>query len=444
MTVESITDSDIQYHLVSYDKNGNERTDDPDASGGSLSSVVKKELVSQPITDVFFMSHGWKGDVPAAKEQYDKWIGAMLECQADRDKARRLRPGFRPLLIGLHWPSLPWGDESLDTSGIAFAPGDSPVESWVDDAADKLADTERAKAALRTIFTAALDDISPTTLPAEVVDAYKILQEEAALVAGGPAAAPGADAEAFDPEQVYQAGLLDAASFGGVPGVSGLLSVLGQLSFWKMKSRARTFGESGAATLLRELQDIAGARDVRFHLMGHSFGCIVVSATIAGAGGDASLVKPVHSLFLVQGALSLWAYCSDIPVAKGKSGYFNSIVSGTKVAGPIVTTQSEHDTAVGRLYPVAAGLLGQVVFDPAEPPKYGALGSFGVRGPGVPIEDAEMLPTEESYGFVGGRTYNLESSHVIREGGGLSGAHSDIARPEVAHAFWEAVMTPGQ
>jgi hypothetical protein len=174
--------------------------------------------------------------------------------------------------------------------------------------------------------------------------------------------------------------------------------------------------------------------------MGHSFGCIVVSATVAGAGGAAPLIQPVHSLFLVQGALSLWAYCSDIPVAKGKNGYFRSIISNKKVLGPIVTTQSEHDTAVGRLYPLAAGIKRQVVFAPEELPKYGGLGSFGIRGPEVSIEDLDMLPPEGHYGFQKGRCYNLECSKIICQGGGASGAHSDIDHPEVAHAFWEAVM----
>lgn len=440
MTIETIPNTDTQYYLLAYDKNGQERQDDPDArNGGVLSERVKEELKDQPVTDVFFISHGWKGDVPAAKDQYNRWIGAMLECEDDREKVRQVRPGFRPLLIGLHWPSLPWGDEELEVSAMSFAPGEDPIAPLVEDAADKIADTEAAKQALRTIFAAALDDISPSTLPPEVVNAYKVLQQEAGLDGDGPAGAPGADAEAFDPEQFYQAERDDAVSFGGL-GIGGLLSPLRQLSFWKMKARAKDFGESGAGTLLRDLQGIAADRDVRFHLMGHSFGCIVVSATVAGAGGNTPLVKPVHSLFLVQGALSLWAYCSDIPVAKGKAGYFHSVVSRDNVAGPIVTTQSEHDTAVGRLYPLAAGLKRQVVFAPGELPKYGGLGSFGIRGPGIAIEDMEMLPTDGDYKFQAGKSYNLESSEFIREGGGASGAHSDIDRPEVAHAFWEAVM----
>jgi hypothetical protein len=58
--------------------------------------------------------------VPAAIEQYDAWIGAMLGCTADRERARRWRPGFKALLIGFHWPSLPFGDEELG-AGAAFA-----------------------------------------------------------------------------------------------------------------------------------------------------------------------------------------------------------------------------------------------------------------------------------------------------------------------------------
>jgi hypothetical protein len=434
MTIETIPGSDLRYHLVSYDKNGKERDNDPDAPKGRLSEVVKRVLKEQPVTDVFFMSHGWKGDVPAAKEQYDKWTAAMLGCENDRNRMRELRPDFRPLIIGLHWPSLPWGDEEL-TPEAAFGGAESPIQDWIEDAADKLADTERARAALATIFASALDDMAPPELPAEVVEAYKVLAEEAGLVADGVGAAPGADIDLFDPEVIYEQAMEEESAFGGFPGVGGVLSVLRQLSFWKMKARARIFGESGGADLLRELQTIAAeaslqdaARgDIRFHLMGHSFGCIVVSATMAGAGGDAPLPKPVDSMYLVQGALSLWAYCNDIPADKGTPGYFKAIVGGGKVAGPIVTTQSEHDTAVGRLYPLGARIKGQVDMAPGKLPKYGGLGTFGARGPGIVVEDVGMLPLSADYAFAGGRVYNLDGSDVINGGEGVSGAHSDIA-----------------
>jgi hypothetical protein len=166
-----------------------------------------------------------------------------------------------------------------------------------------------------------------------------------------------------------------------------------------MKDRARSFGESGGHDLLIALQKATAARQVHFHLMGHSFGCIVVSAIVAGPGGHGQLVRPVDSLVLVQGALSLWSYCCALPFDRTKCGYFNAIITDKRVKGPIVTTQSCHDTAVGTCYPIAAGVARHVCFAPGELPKYGAFGAFGARGDGVPIKDLTMLPATAPYRF---------------------------------------------
>jgi len=126
--------------------------------------------------------------------------------------------------------------------------------------------------------------------------------------------------------------------------------------------------------------------------------------------------------------------------ARDRSGRLLSLDHrGWEIAGPIITTQSEFDTAVGRFYPLGAGIRQQVAFVPGELPTYGGLGTFGARGPGLEIVDLKMLPADGSYPFEPGVIYNLESSQFIREGGGPSGAHGDILRPEVAHAVWEAV-----
>lgn len=438
--------SDVRYDLVTFDAQGRERTDDPD---GLMSRRVLETLTREPVTDVFLISHGWKGDVPEAKDQYNRWIGAMGTCAADWERARRKRPGFHPLLIGLHWPSLPWGDEEFGGGEGSFAapisgasPAASPTgDDFVERYAARLADTPAARVALQTIFAAALADVAPPSLPPAVRDAYEILDREAGMPSAGPAGAPDADREPFDPERAYQAAEDEMVSFGGFS-LGGLLSPLRQLSFWKMKDRARRFGESGGFQLLCDLQRAAPVeRGVRFHLMGHSFGCIVVSATVAGPGGCGQLVRPVHSVALIQGALSLWSYASEIPCAGGQPGYFHAIIADRRVAGPIITSQSEYDTAVGRWYPLAAGAARQVSFAPGELPKYGALGSYGVRGTGPTVADLALRPADAAYGFEPGQVYNLESSAVICEGGGASGAHSDIAKPEVAHAVWEAALT---
>ena len=437
MPIRTVPDTDLTYYLISFDAEGHERSDDPD---GQMSRRAAKLLASEPITDVFMVSHGWQGDVPAAIRQYDRWIAAMASCTADIERARQVRPGFRPLIIGLHWPSLAWGDEELPDASVAFAPGTAPpVARLIDEYAERIADTPAARAALATIFAAAMEDIAPPTLPPEVREAYAVLNREAALGSDGEGAAPGADREPFDPEQAYQAAVEEEAISFGRAGLGGLLTPLRLLSFWKMKDRARRFGESGAFALLGELQRAAPAeRDVRFHLSGHSFGCIVVSAVLAGPGGEGTLARPVDSAALLQGALSLWSYCDSIPPVPERRGYFRSVVADRKVRGAIITTQSEFDTAVGRLYPLGAGVRRQVEYRPGEYPKYGALGTFGVRGLDSGVVDLEMLPADAPYQFAPGTIYNLESSRFIREGRGPSGAHSDIVRPEVAHAIWSA------
>jgi hypothetical protein len=437
MPLESVPGSALGYYLIAFDAAGRERAE---VDGEFLSRRVVDLLAREPITDVFLMSHGWKGDMPAAREQYGNWIGAMARCAEDLARMRQARAGFRPLLVGLHWPSLPYGDESLG-GGVSFdvASGDT-IETLVAQAAEKTADTMATRAALRIIFTAAAEDVAPPILPHKVRAAYQVLDQETEPRSDSAAASRDADREPFDPEQFYQAAQEDAVSFGGF-GTSGILSVLQQISFWKMKDRARHFGETGGFGLLTALQVAAGAgRDVRFHLMGHSFGCIAMSATVAGPGGRGTLVRPIDSLALVQGALSLWSYCSALPVTPEKAGYFASIMADRKVAGPVITTQSEFDTAVGRLYPLAAGVARQVSFTPGDLPRYGGVGTFGLRGPGPEIADLEMQPANAPYAFSSGAVYNLESSRYIREGGGVSGAHSDICHAEVAHGVWQAAL----
>jgi len=56
------------------------------------------------------------------------------------------------------------------------------------------------------------------------------------------------------------------------------------------------------------------------------------------------------------------------------------------------------------------------------------------------IVDLEAKGKDAVYGFQPGRVYNIECSAVIRDGDPPSGAHSDIARPEVAHLVWSAAL----
>ena len=437
-----VTGTDLSYFLLAFDAEGRERTDTP---VGKVSGHILQALESEPITDVFLFSHGWRGDVPAAKEQYQGWLQTMAACTADRQRIRVLRPGFRPLLIGLHWPSEPWGDESLGGS-VSFGPGEGEetISRLVDDYAKRLVDTPEVRSALKVVLTAAQTGAEPDALPEEMLAAYRNLDAAVALPKGGVAAAPGEDWEGFEPEAVYQSARMELAPQGavsfGLLSRDTLLAPLRVLSFWKMKDRARIIGESAVHPLVRSMQAATSGRDIRFHFVGHSFGCIVVSAAVAGRPAGGLLSRPIDSLVLLQGALSLWSFCSSIPADPGKTGYFRRVVSQGLVRGPIVTTQSRFDRAVGTWYPRAATAAHQVVFAaPGQLPKYGAVGTFGIQGPGTAKQNITALTSTSNYGFAGGKVYNVESSNYINQGGGVSGAHSDIRKQEIGHLVWEAV-----
>jgi hypothetical protein len=432
MPIRQVQNTNLDYYLINFDSNGVERAAD---DGRRLSQLVLDELTNQPVTDVFVMSHGWLGDIDDAKAQYDRWTANLWSCAADIELMKQRRPGFKPLLVGLHWPSKPFGNE--DTGGafdLGLAAGEDVVANAVKDQLALFDAGDDLRPQLETIYQAYLELDEPGTLPDEVRAAYLEIDRKLGL--------DNQEREAFDPEDIFQNALEadqedELVSFGGGFSWGDLLAPLRVLSFWQMKERARTFGESGANDLLRRMQQAAGDRDVRVHLMGHSFGCIVVTAMVAGQ--DDIPQKPVHSLMLCQGALSLWAYTAKNPHAEDKTGIFNRLIKNNRINGAIVTTQSEHDSAVGFFYPLAAGLKRQADFG-IELPKYGAIGAFGIQGLDDIAEGLAIQKADHQYDFKAGRIYNLESSAVIKEKALVVGAHSDIAHPEVAHAWWQAAI----
>ena len=50
---------------------------------------------------------------------------------------------------------------------------------------------------------------------------------------------------------------------------------------------------------------------------------------LTGQDGRGAPVRPVDTLALVQGALSLWSYCSGIPSEKNQAGFFRALPVGT-------------------------------------------------------------------------------------------------------------------
>lgn len=430
MPYKTIPNTNVTYALIAFDDKGRERTDDPQGLNGLMSARLLQDVQATPPSHIFFFSHGWKGDVPAAVDQYNRWIKAMNDLPAD---AARMGPGFRPLWIGLHWPSQPWGDDEL--GGNAFDAPQVASNELLERYVNRLGgDPEAVRSLLKVIFRENDINAGATVLPPHVADAYSQLAKLLGRTSEGPGAAPDADGAPFDPAAAFDAGNEGGDAFGGFS-LGGLLGPLRQLSFWKMKNRARTVGEGGMHTFIGALQNALPA--AKFHLMGHSFGCIVVSSILAGPGGHTPLPRKVDSAALVQGALSLWGFAANIEDVNCP-GYFHDMIQRGAVRGALITTQSSFDTAVGAFYPIAVGLVGQVAFAGVLP-IYGAVGAFGIQGVAGAVA-RPMLAETADYGFAAGKVYNLESSQYIRKMDGASGAHSDIDGPQVAHALWQAAL----
>src|SRR5262245_4662672 len=132
MPIRQVPNANLNYYLINFDSEGIERSAQ---DGTQLSQIILQDLSTQPITDVFVMSHGWLGDVPSAVNQYDRWMGNFMSCTADIELMKQQRPGFAPMLIGLHWPSKPFGDE--DTGGSFDLSSSADTEKTINSEVDR-------------------------------------------------------------------------------------------------------------------------------------------------------------------------------------------------------------------------------------------------------------------------------------------------------------------
>lgn len=431
MPVHAIPDTDLRYALIAFDDSGRERDDDPE--GGVFSRTILERVRRDPPTHIFLFSHGWMGDVPRAIDQYNRWMGAMWRLEADR---RAMGSGFHPLFVGLHWPSRPWGEEAIAETAVSFtaAAAATAIEPVFEAAVAHFGGGDEVRRPLRVIFDAFAADPAARVLPDEVVTAYHELGAAIGFSAGaGADAPPDEEGVPLDPQGAVRAERI--ASAGEAFGIAstfrnGILAGLRQTSFWMMKHRARRVGEDGMHTFV---SDLLRESDASVHLMGHSFGCIVVSSILGGPGGEGSLPRPVSSAALVQGAMSLWSFADAIPGAT-RPGYFRHVLSKRAVSGPIVTTQSVNDTAVGAAFPAAVGLVNEFDFGTSLP-KFGGIGTWGIQGTPIAVKQS-MRDAAGAYGFEPGRIYNLDSSAFIPD-------HSAIDGDAVAHMLWQTAVREG-
>lgn len=424
------------YWEITFDADG-----DPDrAQRDRLTAGVG----AKGVTDLLVFSHGWNSDRSGATALYDRFLAPVPGLLAGR-----ARPGTVMGYAGVLWPSMRFSDEPIPDFGTLL-PGPEPLRP--DPALDAV-----TRDALVAVFPGHADDIRRIAeLLEERPDGEEPFAEFAALVrrlTGVPPeavaglcaddtsdAAPGAEPAVLCGDPVaaceeYAAALeggtgLPLAGGGWTRLWNGAKEMLRQATYYAMKRRAGAVGERGLGPLLGRLARAHPSLSV--HLVGHSFGGRLVSYALLGLPDG---VRAVKSVTLLQGAFSHYAFASRLPHDGAHCGALST--ARLKVAGPVVSCYSRHDTALGTMYPIASRLAGDDRgFGADLGDRWGAVGHDGIKAVG----DTMDVPLAEALrgAFPRAGCVSVDASAVVSRGGPPSGAHSDICHPELARIVLRA------
>jgi predicted alpha/beta hydrolase family esterase len=433
----------ISYVAARFDKDG---------------AVLDKQEITLPqgTTDVIVASHGWNNTEEQAERLYIELFTNFKAVASDQLQQKKIA------IVGVIWPSKKFTDvvdaavaEQARGGGAGFGTSSAAADETIKAKLDVIATMFDKKASKK--ITAAKNQIgkleSDLAARRKFVDELRSLLDESAaneednsalffkldgsvmleklkmpapLVSSGGGSGGGAASLGAHPKTTPAGGAAGLGDiFSGIK--AGAIRFLNYLAYYEMKKRAGTVGQNGVAPMLGRLADNAQ----RLHLVGHSFGCRVVTAAAASSTTD-----KLQSMSLLQGAFSHNGF------SKSMNGFFRSVVDNQRIKGPIVITYTPNDRAVGIAYPVASRLAGTVAsaFGDAND-KFGGLGRNGAQKmePGEVVQGVDqLLAVGGKYSWCSGRFHNLEGSkYIIDPNGG--DAHGFVTGKEVAWAVSRAM-----
>ncbi|HEY4218759.1 MAG TPA: hypothetical protein VGM67_16570 [Gemmatimonadaceae bacterium] len=426
-------------------------------TGGKIVSVAQLEAVLAAVspgtsptgyTDLFVISHGWNDDMAEAESLYEtilSHVGAVLTKKnpaCDMVNARRVG------VVGILWPSKKFAESDLIPGGAAAMPA-SGASDQLGGALDTLSaflaspdatvSLARAKTLAPTLATSldARDEfvrIVRAFMPHSANDEEPAISEDLFTTPGDQLlqrlSRPSPDPAAGNNTQGGAAGFTDWIG----KAVDGAKNLVNLVTYYQMKNRAGVVGQAGAYDMLRRIRDARpadGDNALRLHLVGHSFGCRLVTAATLGPTGAPPL--PIDSLSLLQAAFSHFGFAQSYDGVH--DGFFRAVVTDpARVRGPVIITFTSKDKAVGLAYPIASRIARQIasaIGDANDP--YGGLGRNGAqKTPGANVVTLAAAGTP--YAFTPRGIYNLDSNAVIT-------AHSDLGHDEVGWALISAIAT---
>ncbi len=405
---------------------------------------------NQP-TDLIVIAHGWNNNMAEAGDLY-----AELLTNADQIIKEGKPPGLAArkfAVLGVLWPSKKFDDSELIPGNAAGVGGslDVKILSKQLDAMkggfDSGKEDETLEAMksllpkLKNSDTACEDfvKLARSLVKADLADAgdeanrffsdpplkiFKKLAKPVSFVQPAPADGTSGAAAGLGGSAL---GIGDY--FSGVQ--SAARNVLNLTTYYQMKERAGNIGSTALNPMLRTL--VQQNPQLRIHLVGHSFGGRLVTATAAGAGD--STVLHARSMSLLQAAFSHYGFAKNWD-KKNHDGFFRRVVEQHAIAGPIVITHTTSDKAVGMAYPLASLLAGQNAAALGDKNSdYGGIGRNGAQKTPESI-DANLRLPGAAYNFTAGKLHNL---NALNSDGNLIQNHGDVRNRNVAYALLSAI-----
>ena len=275
-----------------------------------LIDTVKTESYS----DIFIFSHGWNNDWTVATGRYEHFMNGYMKMRSDH--ALPMPASYRPLLVGVFWPStaLVFTEEEKGpqiAAGNPEAVDEAVAEErrQLRELADEMS-VDDARRFYELMQKGELTTEEALELARIARPIYHETDEE--LQVGAPITEEEivtlwAAASPKPPNELDDFGTVGGAAAGAAPQAAGLgdlvrrldpRNVLRTLTVYQMKDRAGTVGAQGVGPLLR---DLLSAGNARVHMIGHSYGGKVVLSAVS-FGGD--LPRKVTSILLLQPAVS--------------------------------------------------------------------------------------------------------------------------------------------
>jgi len=386
----SVDGQTVPEYIIPFDKEGT-------CTGPETREEMLTSLASGRFTDIFLFSHGWNNDWSVASKRYDDFIEGFGKQRANRNSDYG-RP-YAPLLAGVFWPStalvLP-SEEGPDfaAAGLDQQAVDASVDAGELAAAIPAASRARFDELMKKPSFAPGDEEALAALLAPVWNDLQRAGTNEADVRVEPMTA--AELVALWRSDRAVARVQEADEYGGLaagspvatamPGaalsigdiVNAPRDLIRAFTVLQMKDRAVRVGGSGVAALLR---DVLQRSQARVHLIGHSYGCIIMLSALSAIPSSA-VTRKVDSVLLLQAAVSRFCFATKVPGKPYPGGYR---VAFDRVTQPILATFTRRDLPLTKLFHWAVRRdsdLGQpeIAGVRPAPSKYAALGGFGPDG----------------------------------------------------------------